>query len=441
METNDNKLSLVANMASACKNAVCALKKKWYLLKNYVLLTRLYKKNEVIIARLQEKAKHDKIKVAFLVIFDSVFPAQNVYKLMKSEETIFAPSIIVVPDTLRGHDNLHNNMQKTYAYLKDLYGDDVILSYDMETREFRDLIDEFDICCPANPYDGMTYRYYRIERIRQHGLLLFYVNYGYPTVKYARNVFSRKELSYVWRYYTESDELADEYKKYSLIHATNTLTVGYCKMDSLAQYAETPHERKKIIIAPHHTVKRIANIFLSNFLELSNLFLELPARYPQIDFVFRPHPLLFSTLRSTDFWGDAKVEAYILKMQAYANVEYQDCGDYFEAFATADAIIHDCSSFVTEWMYTGKPGCYILKNENVIKEQFVEFGEKILQHYYHAFTREDILEFIDSVVLCGNDYKKDKRIAFADKYIKVNYPNSSSIIVADLTKNVMGDQG
>ena len=65
-------------------------------------------------------------------------------------------------------------------------------------------------------------------------------------------------------------------------------------MDNLAKQPIRKRERKTIIIAPHHTIeaKFRNSIGLSNFLEYAELFQELPKKYPQIDFIFRPHPLL-----------------------------------------------------------------------------------------------------------------------------------------------------
>lgn len=50
-------------------------------------------------------------------------------------------------------------------------------------------------------------------------------------------------------------------------------------------------------------------------------------------------------------------------MQSYSNVECQDGGDYLQSFVDSDGMIQECSSFLTEYLYTDNFGCYLLKND------------------------------------------------------------------------------
>ena len=150
--------------------------------------------------------------------------------------------------------------------------------------------------------------------------------------------------------------------------------------------------------------------------------------------------MLFTKLADDKFWGREKAERYLAQMQAFPNVEYQDGGDYFETFANADGIIHDCSSFLTEWMYTEKPGCYLLRNRESIEEQFMPAGQAVLDLYYQAFCREDIIRFLEDVVLRGEDPLKEKRESYVRRHIKVNYPDAAGRIVSYLEEQFLSGE-
>ena len=215
------------------------------------------------------------------------------------------------------------------------------------------------------------------------------------------SIYNLDNYNYIWKVFLETNINYEEYKKYGRCDAENSVVVGYAKMDRYAKYQHLqPNERKKIILAPHYSVNENTNrlLMLSNFEKYADLFLELPTKYPEIDFIFRPHPVLFTTLRKENFWGEKKVEDYIGKMISHKNIVYSTEGDYLEIFANSDGIIQDSGSFLVEYFYTGKPCCYMLKTKKDIKNKFNTLGIKCLEHemlldIYHkafAFLLEDI---------------------------------------------------
>lgn len=392
----------------------------WYL--------QQQKKISSIVSRLKSRDKDQKIRVAFFVVFDGVFPGETVFQNMIGS-SVFDPIIVVIPDVSRGNENMHLQMEKTYEYLKDKYGSKVFCAYHADTENFLDYSNRVDIVCSANPYDSMTHHNYRVRTLLDKGVISFYINYGYPTVRYAREVFARQFCSLQWKYFIEATDLIPEYEQHEIIHGKNTVAIGYPKMDALATCnVDVKRERKRIIIAPHHTVRAVGGLQLSNFLRYAEFFLELPKRYPEVDFVFRPHPLLFITLAKDDMWGEARVSEYLEAINGIPNMEYQSGGDYLETFMNSDGIIHDCSSFMPEWLFTEKKGCYLLRSEDEIEKQFMPFGVKLMRLYHKAFNEDDVITYIDHVIQ-GNDEDKEGRVQTVRDLLKMNYPNVSTKIV------------
>ena len=203
------------------------------------------------------------------------------------------------------------------------------------------------------------------------------------------------------------------------------MVIGYSKMDALAKCKKTERTRKRIIISPHHTIKH-PSLPLSNFMTYYNLILELPDMYPDVDFIFRPHPLLFTNLINMGFWTEEKVNEYIKKLED-KGVLYSHGGDYFDLFLNSDAIIHDCGSYITEWLFTGKPCCFVAKDDSIF-DFFAPLGLECIKHYTVAYTREQIIQFIENVISGKNttSYMDDKVLK---EMVFKNYPNTSQKIV------------
>lgn len=200
-------------------------------------------------------------------------------------------------------------------------------------------------------------------------------------------------------------------------------------MDRLANVPIHIRKRKKVIICPHHTVMGWKTLDISNFLSYCDFFIDLPKLYSDIDFVFRPHPLLFSNLIENRMWTQQDVDNYITRMESSPNICYDNSGDYFELFANSDAMIHDCSSFIGEYLFTERPCCYMLKSTQEIEDVLLPMGIDCMEHYYKALCKEDILQFIDQVVVQGDDPLKEKREVFSRTQLKFNYPHSAQMVI------------
>jgi len=405
----------------------------------YYLVQKRYKK---VIKRLKKKVNaNDKITVGYYVLFDSVFSAKPLFEKMLLNET-FEPFIVVIPDTSRGQENMFSQLNKSYQTFMDHYSKDrVLMSYDERNDSFIDFSDKFDMVYLSNPYDFMTHEYFRVGYLKNKDLLTFHTNYGFFGLELytERHLVPLPFFSLVWKVFTETEYSVEEFKQYQGIKGRNVSLTGYCKLDEFSHHVRKQKTRKSIIIAPHHTILDSTPevVKLSNFLKYFNFFLTLPQRYPDIDFVFRPHPLLFVNLIRVDVWGEEKTNEYLSKLLSNGNVVYSDGGSYYDIFINSDAMIHDCSSFTAEYMVTGNPCCYMLKSKSQVDTIFKQFGKDCLEFYHKAYNEFDILHFIDSVVIKGQDEFKKERNTFVNDKIKVNYPNVAEKILQEIKEAIL----
>lgn len=397
----------------------------------------LQKKYQKIIAK-KKFSEKNKIRVAFLVVYDSVFASSPLYEKML-QDPLFSPFIVVIPDVARGYENMLYQMEKTFNNLSKKY-ENVLVGYQKNADTYWDMANKCDLMVMVNPYDIMTHNNFSIAHFAKCGVLPVFISYGFFPDYYARNhIINLDSLNMCWKVLVDTHDNWEDVKQYTFLKGANAVLTGYCKMDDIALVKEKARKRKKIIIAPHHTVsKEYEKTFaISRFLTYANFFLELPKRYPDIDFVFRPHPLLFVALRNQELWGEKKTDEYLQKMTANTNVEYQDGGDYFDSFVNSDAIIHDCSSFVVEYLFTGHPACYLLRDKEEITDIFMSLGQECLQHYYQAFDEGQIIEFIEEVVIKGNDSLQKERVGFVNQKLKINYPDVAGHIVKIIKESLV----
>ena len=374
--------------------------------------------------------KNGKLKVAFLLIFDSVFPGEPVFERMLEDST-FDPYIIVMPDVdkQREREYLIKTYEKTLKTMKERYGERVIEGYNSKEDEYYNLGEKYQIVFFANPYKHLAHPYHEVEYFLNKNVLPLYICYGYAAVKYARGLLDLDFYNLVWKVFLESEANYEDYKKYQPVKGKNAYVSGYIKMDKLAEVPVKKKDRKKILICPHHTVMGWDKLNISNFLQYSELFVKLPKLYPQIDFVFRPHPLLFSNLIEKSIWSKERLDNYMERLLENENMVYDNAGDYYETFAESDGMIHDCGSFIGEYLYTEKPCCYMLKSPEELKTLFLPIGEMCMDNYYKAYTEEDIIKFIDEVIIKENDTLKEQREEFCKNTLKINYPNATNQVI------------
>lgn len=379
--------------------------------------------------------QNGKLKAIFFVIFSSVFPTQPIFEKML-EDPCFDPYIMVTPDMQRSLDFKNENYQAAFKELSERYGDRVLHGYDVEDGFYIQPDSDYQLVFFNNPYSKMAYKFHHVTYFENKNALTLYVNYGFAAIKYGRTIMKTDFYNLLWKACIDSPLNRKDLAKHQPIKARNALVTGYLKMDRLAQAPIHKRSRKKIIICPHHTVFGWKALDISNFLRYKDFFAELPRKYPEIDFVFRPHPLLFSNLLEKGLWTQQQIDEYLQYMTAVPNMVYDNSGDYFELFANSDAMIHDCSSFIGEYLFTGKPCCYMLKSMKDIKKVMNPMGVNCMKNYYKAFNEKDILRFIDDVVVSGKDPMKESRERFCAEELKFNYPHATDTVLDTIKKTL-----
>jgi CDP-glycerol glycerophosphotransferase (TagB/SpsB family) len=194
---------------------------------------------------------------------------------------------------------------------------------------------------------------------------------------------------------------------------------------------------KKIIWAPHHSIREEGGEFdFSSFLKYSDFIPELASRFKdQIQIAFKPHPLLKNKLYAGDVWGRERTDAYYASWDKMENCQLCET-DYTDLFLGSDGMIFDSISFIAEYLYINKPGLFTMTNSRIY-DQLNDFGKVTISQHYHAFNENDIVNFVERVILAGEDTGKATREAFImSELCSPGTDTAAERIYRELEKNI-----
>lgn len=383
-------------------------------------------------------ARGERIRVVFFVASAAMFPARALFDAMRRDPR-FDVRIAVIPD-LRGiaGEDPDAAMARCRATLATSVPAAAFLPVQRDTvGRWPDVLADFgaDLVCHPSPYELSDFRYNPRWCVGRPYLPV-YVNYGYPCTAFAKPVFGRANYAMQWKVFLESPAALEAYRAVSPSMGRNGVVAGDMKMDALAAIPHPDGPRQCVLLCPHHSVEGGANdvLALSNFLRYAELFAELPARFPELDFLFRPHPFLFPVLSRPKFWGPAGCAAWRERFLAHPNAAWSDNGDPVRDFAAADAIIQDCSSFLAEWMFTGRPCCYLLRSQDDLAK-FLPVGRECLERCTIAYDAQAIESFLRDVVLGGHDELAAQREDLR-RELAVNFPHAADAALAAIRRDL-----
>lgn len=139
------------------------------------------------------------------------------------------------------------------------------------------------------------------------------------------------------------------------------------------------------------------------FLNTINILIKL---HDNIKITYRPHPLTNNEI--LDKINKLECEKFVIE---------RNNDNYEKMFMDYDIMISDASSFMTEFLSTGKPIIYTHKH-NVFNT-----NSKIFEECYYKVTNEqELIHIMNELIINKNDFKHDDRIKIIDEYFKIYNP-------------------
>ena len=408
-----DKSRLFFDARAAFRNFVAGLK-----LSHYIHFTR-----PVLEQNLRKK---DKISVFFVLSVLGMWKTENLYLTMLAHPR-FSPKLVLVnsaesPDSFSKMKEYLDKKGYEYTYV------DPVTPLQQHEKA--------DIIFYQKPYgfdlhDPHSFR-------TNYSSLFCYAEYC------VHNTITEESCNQpfhniVWQLYYENESTAKESSQLMGNHGANIRVTGFPAFDQFSDPTETkicpwnpqPTPKKRIIYAPHFSIADASWIVYSTFLENGEFMLEMARKYAdEVQFTFKPHPLLYKTL--VNFWGQERTDRYYRAWEELPNGQVE-LGKYVGLFMNSDAMIHDCSSFTIEYMFSGKPVMFLVNDRDIHHvDDLNTFTREAYRLHYKGHSHEEIENFIRNVI-ADRDPLKEERKAYCDEFLKpINGRSACENIIAEI---------
>lgn len=379
---------------------------------------RLKRRDIIALQRIRERGV---AKVGIVTSSLSMWRLEAVWSLMQ-KDSHFDCRIILVPFAKQSPQNQEAELQMLREYF-------TRKSIPFEEQDAFESFDP-DIVFYQQFYSH-SYRDPVRARHNEHRLLC-YSPYGVMFID-RRWQYNSRFHNVAWKIFLQSEAHLDVARRLCDNHGSNVVVVGDADSDAFLSpdfvdvWKPQDKVKKRIIWAPHHKKLR-----RDSFEWTADIMQEIAVRYKDsVQFAFKPHPRLKTELYKE--WGVEKTDAYY---DFWANGENTqlETGCFINLFRGSDAMIHDCNSFLAEYIYTRKPVLFLSTNTASIRSSFGTFGLDVLNAHYQGDTADSIPHFIDEVVLGADDPLLPKREAAYEKYLK---PKGGSTFSECVVKDIL----
>ena len=360
---------------------------------------RKYKRN---IRRIKLKKT---IKVAFIVSSISQWKSQSIYSEFEKHNR-YDPVVYVVPENTNEPDassELYNTLRifiENNVNAIDAFSSKHVISIEYKNIKKSDIV-------------------FFSRRTKWNGPLSLkkLVNCLNCYVPYSIHIDLNNQLQYgtlfhqcLWSHFLPCQDFYDIANQ--IYPAKNCHVKGYPGLDPFTDHELILKDKKspewgqnknlKIIWAPHHSIEDGSGWpFFSTFLlyaqNMLNLLNQSNSKY---EICFKPHPALKSKLFAHPAWGENKTIDYYEKWKISPNGHLHE-SIYHDLFLTADVMILDSVSFITEFASLKKPLCFLTRQD---KGDYSKFFNLVGRNTFHKIDKADSWKSILSFI--GNKYSE-----------------------------------
>lgn len=395
--------------------------------------------------RYLQKKRGDSIRkrgyanVVFVVINLPMWRAQGLYDLLKKDSRF---NLYILMGECKTYTTEEN--ERNISTMKRYFQERGMDCYTLDDLDSTLLMKQWnpDVIFYTQPYNG-TFSH-NVDCTSFKDRLTVFIPYGFMSVLKDWNYNSFLH-NMAWRVYYPTEIHKNNAVKLSICKGDNVRVVGEPHADYFLNNENVTHkwkdhgDKKRIIWAPHFQITPNAMFNRPSFLWTHDVMVEIAKSYQdKIHIAFKPHPRLYSELCNHPDWGEERAKQYYELWDTMPNTQVET-GEFIDLFKESDALIHDCGSFVAEYMFVCKPCMFLTHDEESVEQDLCDFGKKCFHLHDIGRNREDIIHFIEEVVLNDKDTKLTERKRFYNEYLIPPYGQSTAInIYNDMTTSLFG---
>lgn len=193
-----------------------------------------------------------------------------------------------------------------------------------------------------------------------------------------------------------------------LYYSGRHVATGHPSLDYLHLNAPRPPKRPCVIYAPHFSfvLPNHDNLLGISTFPWSGLpILEYAKAHREMNWVFRPHPILRRELVSSGLMTEAERDRYFAEWGRIARVSTDS--DYQGLFAESTAMVTDCGSFLPEYGATGKPLVHLISATAKVRP--MKPAQELFSTFYEAHDLDEMYALFRTVLENGEDPKGEAR--------------------------------
>ncbi|MDZ7630572.1 MAG: glycosyltransferase [Gemmatimonadaceae bacterium] len=293
-----------------------------------------------------------------------------------------------------------------------------------------------DVIFVPSPFDSQRPPEFHVESLAALARLA-YVPYGFEIGGggWQQQQFGASVHNLAWRIYARSERVRALYARYGTRRGENVSVTGHPKLDRLPALLKaaprTPGHARTVLWNPQLDVQP-GDTGWSTFLKYWKELPALVARdFPAMLLIIRPHPQMREKALGTGALTEQDWDAWIRWLSTLRNVLLDDSPEPYAVFATADALISDTSSFLLEFLPTGRPICYLRHPDG---PGLNEEGA-VVDHYDVANDVQGIAAFVSRVAR-GEDPTRSRRLEAGREYLHATDGRAGERVRDDLVRSL-----
>ena len=143
----------------------------------------------------------------------------------------------------------------------------------------------------------------------------------------------------------------------------------------------------------------------SNFFTYYRSLTAYAKAHPDMDFLYRPHPLAFAHFMETGEMTPEEVEDFKAEIEAAENISLDTEPQYDATLWRSSVLISDYSGMVPEYFSTGKPLIFCMSNMILTLS---DFGRRMMEGCYRVNNEAELFACLE-MLKAGQDPLKEKR--------------------------------
>lgn len=375
--------------------------------------------------RIKRNVKNGKkIKVLFLATEDCKWNYTSLYENLK-KDSLFETILLFAPRMNKIHQE-KENILKNFKFFKSKYPE-TQWAYDLETRHYHSL-KEFnpDIVFYTQPWD--INKTQNIKKVSKYALTCYC---PYPLAESPETLIVNLKKFHInlWKHFIIADPVKTQYKDELNYTSKNITVTGHPKLDFYLK-KHNKNYQKYVIYAPHSSFPKFSWCKCATF-EWNGLhILEYAKKHPEFNWVFKPHPDVYTNLIRNKIMTKEEVDNYYQEWEKIGL--YYNTGDYFPIFQDSKCLITDCISFLGEYLPTKKPVIHLRSKYTV---NYMALNKEIIKHYYQAWDLKELDNHLKNILENNKDPMLEERLACLEE-MQLGTSSSADRIIQNIKQSL-----